>query len=126
MKAEDVTQFRSPTMRAAFLSLDRPEFLYAVKEVSRGMAEPTHGDWNRLQRISNFILMHPRLAQKFQWQLVPARQRLRVLRSDEEEHVQLRGHDWEDTVSAPPSAITSSTAEPNSARYVLLRHRPLD
>ena len=92
-----MTQFRSPTVIAAFLSLDRPELLYTVKDVSRGMAEPTHGDWHRLKSISRFLLMHLRLAQKISVATGPAdaldraRQRLRGLRSDEEEHVRLQG-----------------------------------
>ena len=42
----DVTQFQSLTMRAAYLSLDRPELLHAMKEFSRRIREPTQGDWN--------------------------------------------------------------------------------
>ena len=71
LKSNVVTQFRSLTMRAAYLSLDRPELQYAVMEVSRRMHEPTQGDWNRLKKTSRFILKHPRLAQKFLWYLVP-------------------------------------------------------
>ena len=71
LKSNVVTQFRSLTMRATYLSLDRPELVCAVMEVSRRMHEPTQGDWNRLKKTSGFILKHPRLAQKFQWYPVP-------------------------------------------------------
>ena len=61
------------------------------------MAEPTNGDWHRLKSISRFLLMHPHLAQKIPMATGPAdaldrvRRRLRGLRSDEEDHVRLRG-----------------------------------
>ena len=47
LKSNDMTPFRSLTMRVAYLSLDR---LYVVKEVRRRMHAPTQGDWHRLKR----------------------------------------------------------------------------
>ena len=68
---EKATEFRSACMRAAYLSLDRPEILYAVKDMSRRFAAPTAGDLVKLQRLARYLKRFPRLVQKFVWQTVP-------------------------------------------------------
>mgnify|MGYP000311610398 CR=1 FL=1 len=50
MSAEDAITYRSVVARCNFLSQDRPELLFAVKEASRCMASPRNGDWHQIKR----------------------------------------------------------------------------
>ena len=59
-------------MRAAYLSLDRPDIAFAVKELARGMSEPTVGDLKALRRLGRFLVREPTLIQFFAWQSVPS------------------------------------------------------
>ena len=68
----DRTYYRSLTMRAAYLSLDRPDIAFAVKELARGMAEPTRGDLRALRRLGRFLVREPKLIQYFAWQSLPS------------------------------------------------------
>ena len=55
------TKYRAFTARCNYLSPDRPDVAFAVKELARNMANPKKGDWTRLQ-------------QWFEWQ--PAQRRI--------------------------------------------------
>ena len=54
------TLYRALTARANYLSMDRPEISYAVKELSRGMTAPTLSDWSRLKRLGRYLKKRPR------------------------------------------------------------------
>ena len=58
-------------MRAAYLSLDRPDIAFAVKELARGMSEPTVGDLRALRRLGRYLVREPALTQYFRWQTLP-------------------------------------------------------
>ena len=58
-------------MRAAYLSLDRPDIAYAVKELARGMSQPTNRDMKALRRLGRFLVREPRVIQSFPWQRIP-------------------------------------------------------
>ena len=45
------TKFRLLTMRLAYLSEDRPEIKYAVKELARQMQKPHDLAWTQLKRL---------------------------------------------------------------------------
>ena len=45
---EEATNYRSIADRAKYLSADRPDIMYAVKELCRGMAKPTKARWLKL------------------------------------------------------------------------------
>ena len=59
------------TMRAAYLSLDRPDIAFAVKELARGMSTPTQRDLRALRRLGRFLVKESRLVQYFPWQKLP-------------------------------------------------------
>ena len=59
------------TMRAAYLSIDRPDIAFAVKELARGMSTPTQRDLRALRRLGRFLAKEPRLVQYFPWQKLP-------------------------------------------------------
>jgi hypothetical protein len=67
----DSSNFRSLTMRAAYLGLDRPEINYAIVQLARSMANPTVGDWKALKRLCSFLRGAPRLVQTFVRQPLP-------------------------------------------------------
>ena len=43
----EATRFRAVAARANYLSADRPDVQYAVKEICRRMAKPVEGDWQK-------------------------------------------------------------------------------
>jgi len=46
----EMTKYRAIAARANYLAADRPDVMYAVKELCRGMAKPTRRYWNKLKR----------------------------------------------------------------------------
>ena len=51
----EATRFRAVAARANYLSGDRPDIQYAVKEVCRRMAKPVGGDWEKLIRLGRYL-----------------------------------------------------------------------
>ena len=64
--AEDAKVYRSVTARTNYLSMDRPELQYSVKEACRSMAKPTMGGLRKLKRTLRFLKGSPRLIQWFE------------------------------------------------------------
>ncbi len=60
--------FRSVAARANYLSLDRSDIQYSVKEICRGMAAPTRLHVKRLRRLARYLIDHPRVIWRFDWQ----------------------------------------------------------
>ena len=50
LQGKEATRFRAVAARANYLSADRPDVQYAVKEVCRRMAKPVKSDWQKLMR----------------------------------------------------------------------------
>ena len=65
----DSTQYRAIVARLNYLSPDRPDISYSVKELARAMSSPSNGDWLRLKRLGRYLKGRPRLQQVFEWQL---------------------------------------------------------
>ncbi len=63
------TMYRAIVARGNYLSQDRSDIKYAVKELSRGMSQPMDGDLNRLKRLGKYLVGHPRLVQHFRPQV---------------------------------------------------------
>ena len=61
-------EYRALAARANFLALDRADIQYATKEVCRGMASPTLGDWRKLKRFGRYLKGKPRVVSRFEWQ----------------------------------------------------------
>ena len=64
----DATSFRALAARANYLAQDRGDISFATKEVCRHMAHPTRGAMRRLKRLGRYLLGHPRVVWKFEWQ----------------------------------------------------------
>jgi hypothetical protein len=66
--AADRTLFRSGTMRCNYIAPDRPELLYAAKELARRMSAPCVSDLEALKRMARFLKGTPRVVQVFRHQ----------------------------------------------------------
>ena len=55
---EHATQYRAIVARLNYLSADRPDLAFAVKEVARTMSKPTEGCWERIKRIGRYLKLH--------------------------------------------------------------------
>ena len=65
---EDATTYRGHVARANFLSADRPDIGYAVKELSRGMSKPNASDWNNLVHLARYLKGSPRAVTYYNFQ----------------------------------------------------------
>ena len=59
LTAEEATKYRALVARANYLAQDRPDVQFSVKELARGMAKPTEGDWGRLKRLGRYLKEKP-------------------------------------------------------------------
>lgn len=55
LSRHEVTMYRAAAARLNYLAADRPGIGYAVKEISRRMANPTAVDTERIVRVANFM-----------------------------------------------------------------------
>ena len=65
LPAEMASQYRSLTMRAAYLSLDRPDLSESVKSLARHMQAPSDYAWSKLKRLGRYLLGRMRVVQYF-------------------------------------------------------------
>ena len=52
---EQASTFRRIGARANYLSQDRHDISYSVKELCRVMSKPTVGGWNRLKELARYL-----------------------------------------------------------------------
>ena len=55
------SKFRALVARTNYLSQDRGDIQFSVKELSRKMSSPTSGDWIALKRLGRYLLGRPRV-----------------------------------------------------------------
>ena len=70
--------YRSCVMRAAYLSQDRPDISHTVKDLARGMVNPTEAKWSDLKRLGRFLKKYPGFTQIFAEQRMPNSIRVQV------------------------------------------------
>ena len=68
LSENESTRYRAVIARCNYLSPDRFDIAYAVKELARAMASPTEGDMQRLKRLGRYLIKKPRLQQWYDWQ----------------------------------------------------------
>ena len=68
---KEASCYRALVARCNYLSPDRPDISYAVKELARHMSAPTKGNWSQLKRLGRYLKGRPRLQQCFDWQPTP-------------------------------------------------------
>ena len=64
----EATRFRAVVARANYLAADRPDILYAVKEICRKMAKPVQGHWQKLVRLGRYLKGVLRCVLEYRWQ----------------------------------------------------------
>ena len=64
----EATRYRAIAARANYLAADRPDTMYAAKELCRGMARPTTVMWHRLKRLGRYLVGSGRTVLKYDWQ----------------------------------------------------------
>ena len=65
---KDETRYRALAARANYLATDRPDIMYATKEICRCMSSPTRGAWKRLKRLGRYLITYPRSVFQYEWQ----------------------------------------------------------
>jgi len=63
----EATQYRSNVARGNFMSQDRSDIQYTVKELSRGMASPKRCDLTRLKRFARYLIKAQRVKLIFRY-----------------------------------------------------------
>ena len=76
------TRYRALAARANYLAADRPDIMYATKEICRSMAKPTQAAWGKVKRLGRYLQGSRRTAFKYEWQ------------GDEEEVIGYTDSDW--------------------------------
>ena len=65
---EEARKFRGHAARLNYLAADRSDIAFSVKEVCRGMAKPTKGDWKKLKRLVRYLIEARRSVYRYLWQ----------------------------------------------------------
>ena len=65
---DDAMLYRAIVVRCTFLSIDKPDLIYASKECSRKMSCPQNGNLAAMKRIGWHLLSRPRIVHMFRWQ----------------------------------------------------------
>ena len=68
LNKEDSRIYRRAAARLNYLSLDRPDIGYAIKEVARCMANPRVGDDSGIKRIIRYLVQYPVLELRYPFQ----------------------------------------------------------
>ena len=69
------TAYRGISARGLYLSIDRPEMKFAVKELARKMAKPTQAGMRSLKRLGRYLRGRPRLVVVYKLQGAAAGER---------------------------------------------------
>ena len=65
--------YRGVAARLNYISTDRPDLGFSVKESARNMSKPRASDMKRLKKIGRYLIGRPRLILSFAWQNIPDR-----------------------------------------------------
>ena len=73
LATDKASMFRALVARANYLSQDRGDIKYAVKELSRRMAKPRVKDIEQMKKLARYLKGNPRVIQVFKPQPMPKR-----------------------------------------------------
>eukprot|EP00973_Karenia_brevis_P092466 12412551-Karenia_brevis.AAC.1 len=71
LNRERMMRYQSLAARLNYYSLDRPDIMFAVKELMRKMASPTEEDEVALKRVARYLIGRPRLVTRYLWEALP-------------------------------------------------------
>ncbi len=77
--ADYAALYKSVAARLNYMSPDRPDMQYGIKEVCRRMADPIWRDLARLKRMGRYLICRPRLVIKYKFQGAMGEHKVRVL-----------------------------------------------
>ena len=66
--SKDATMYRALTARASYLSQDRSDIKFAVKELASGMAKPTTKNWEDLKKLGRYLTDKCRSVLRYSYQ----------------------------------------------------------
>ena len=64
----EARRYRAITARLNYMSPDRVDIQFAVKEAARAMSQPRKSSWSLLSKIGRYLVGRPRLVMEFPWQ----------------------------------------------------------
>ena len=73
LRADGARSYRAIAARLNYISPDRPDIGYAVKESARNMSKPRASYFQKLRKIGRYLVGKPRLIMRFPWQETPDR-----------------------------------------------------
>ena len=73
LDAQGARLYRGFAARLNYISPDRADISYAVKEAARSMSAPKKSDMRKLRKIGKYLIGQPRLVMHFSWQDMPTR-----------------------------------------------------
>ena len=62
---EELKPFQSVSARCNILAMDRPDFLYSVKDLMRKMTSPSSRDLFAFKRVAHYTIKHPRMVCRY-------------------------------------------------------------
>ena len=65
LDADKARSYRAIAARLNYISPDRPDIGYAVKEAARNMSKPRVSDFQKLRNIGRYLIGKPRLIMRF-------------------------------------------------------------
>lgn len=65
LNGQDASSYRAIAARGNYLSIDRSDIRYAVKELARRMSKPRNIDYNQLFHFGRYLRGKMRVANKF-------------------------------------------------------------
>jgi len=68
LQGSEATKFRGIAARCTYLALDRPDFVFATKEITRRMSKPCKADWANVKRLGRYLKGRPRAVVWYPWQ----------------------------------------------------------
>ena len=71
LDSQESTRYRAIAARANYLAIDRGDIMFATKELTRKMSEPTEHDWNKLVRLGRYLAGRPRVLLWYKHQQEP-------------------------------------------------------
>jgi len=57
----EATAYRALAARCNYLSADRADITFAVKEICKKMASPSRSDWDKVKRLGRYLKMYPKV-----------------------------------------------------------------
>ena len=63
----ETARYRALAATANFLAIDRADFVYCAKELTRHMATPTTADWEKVVRLERYLKNRPRVRLQYKF-----------------------------------------------------------